>query len=119
MADIVLRNLEDDLKEKLRLRAASNQRSMNAELRDIVSAALAVSLETVEAAALQLSAEERTEWIERLIDTVLPAPPLHPAWEAEIARRVAEMDAGLVESIPAEKVFAELRAMIEAYERKA
>ncbi|MBC7483577.1 MAG: hypothetical protein H7337_17150 [Rhizobacter sp.] len=29
--------------------------------------------------------------IERLIDTVLPAPPLHPAWEAEIARRVAEM----------------------------
>ena len=33
MADIVLRNLEDDLKEKLRLRAASNQRSMNAELR--------------------------------------------------------------------------------------
>ena len=41
MADIVLRNLEDDLKEKLRLRAASNQRSMNAELREIVSTALA------------------------------------------------------------------------------
>ena len=40
MGDIVLRNLEDDLKEKLRLRAASNQRSMNAELREIVSAAL-------------------------------------------------------------------------------
>ena len=41
MADIVLRNLESDLKEKLRLRAASNRRSMNAELREIVSAALA------------------------------------------------------------------------------
>ncbi len=41
MADIVLRNLEDHLKEKLRLRAARNQRSMNAELREIVSAALA------------------------------------------------------------------------------
>lgn len=41
MADIVLRKLEDDLKEKLRQRAASNQRSMNAELREIVSAALA------------------------------------------------------------------------------
>jgi plasmid stability protein len=39
-ADIVLRNLEDDLKERLRLRAASNQRSMNAELREVVSAAL-------------------------------------------------------------------------------
>jgi putative addiction module component (TIGR02574 family) len=77
------------------------------------------SLESVEAAALQLSAEERAELIDRLIDTVLPAPPLHPAWEAEIARRVAEMDAGLTESIPAERVFAELRAMIEAHEPKA
>lgn len=40
MADIVLRNLDDTLKAKLRLRAASNRRSMNAELREIVSAAL-------------------------------------------------------------------------------
>ena len=80
---------------------------------------MTVTLETVEATALQLSAEERAELIERLIDTVLPAPPLHPAWEAEIARRVAELDAGLVESIPAEKVFAELRAMIEAHEPMA
>ena len=76
------------------------------------------SLETVEAAAMQLSAEERAELIERLIDTVLPAPPLHPAWEAEIARRVAEMDAGLVEGIPAEQVFAKMRAMREAHDAK-
>ena len=41
MADIVLRKLEDDLKEKLRQHAASNQRAMNAELREMVSAALA------------------------------------------------------------------------------
>ena len=37
----MLRNLDDDLKEKLRLRALRNQRSMSAELREIVSAALA------------------------------------------------------------------------------
>ena len=79
---------------------------------------MTTSLETVEAAAMQLSPEERSELIERLIDTVLPAPPLHPAWEAEIARRVAEMDAGLVEGIPAEQVFAEMRAMIEAHDAK-
>ncbi len=79
---------------------------------------MTVSLEAIEAAALELSAQERTELIERLIDTVLPAPPLHPAWEAEIARRVAEMDSGLVEGIPAEKVFAGMRAMIEAHEPK-
>lgn len=80
---------------------------------------MTASFETVEAAALQLSAEERAELIERLIDTVLPAPPLHPAWEAEIARRVAELDAGLVECIPGEQVLAELRTMIEARDPKA
>jgi putative addiction module component (TIGR02574 family) len=80
---------------------------------------MGASLETVEAAALQLSVEERAALIERLIDTVLPPPPLHPAWEAEIARRIEEMDAGLVEAIPAEQVFADMRAMIEAHENKA
>jgi putative addiction module component (TIGR02574 family) len=80
---------------------------------------MSASLETVEAAALQLSAEERAELIERLIDTVLPPPTLHPAWEAEIARRIGEMDAGLVEGIPAEKVFADMRAMIETHKNKS
>ncbi len=40
MADIVLRNLDDELKERLRQRAARNRRSMNAELCAIVSEAL-------------------------------------------------------------------------------
>lgn len=76
------------------------------------------SLETVEAAALQLSAEDRAELIERLIDTVLPPPPLHPAWEAEIARRLQDMDSGLDEGIPAETVFARMRTIIEAHDAK-
>lgn len=40
MADIVLRNLDDDLKEKLRQSAARHKRSMNAELREILRVAL-------------------------------------------------------------------------------
>lgn len=72
------------------------------------------SLDEVTAQALQLTPEERAELIERLADTVMPAPPLHPSWEAEIARRVAEMDAGLVVSIPAEQVFVEMRDIIDA-----
>ena len=79
---------------------------------------MTASLKTVEAAAMQLTANERAELIERLIDTVVPPAPLHPAWEEEIARRVAELDAGVVESIPAEEVFARMRAMIEAYDAK-
>lgn len=59
MADIVLRNLEDDLKEKLRLRAARNQRSMNAELREIVSAALAQPRRSSRADLKKLAADIR------------------------------------------------------------
>lgn len=40
MADIVLRNLDDDLKQRLRERAAKHGRSMSAELRAIVAEAL-------------------------------------------------------------------------------
>lgn len=40
MGDFVLRNLDDDLKERLRRRAARHKRSMNAELQEIVRAAL-------------------------------------------------------------------------------
>jgi putative addiction module component (TIGR02574 family) len=75
---------------------------------------MSTSLDDVTEQALKLTAEERAELIERLAETVvLPAPPLHPSWDAELARRVAEMDAGLVESIPAEQVFAEMRDMID------
>jgi putative addiction module component (TIGR02574 family) len=75
---------------------------------------MSTSLDDVTEQALKLTAEERAELIERLAQTARPAPPLHPAWEEEIARRLAEMDAGLVEPIPAEQVFAELREMIES-----
>ena len=78
---------------------------------------MSTSLDALMADALKLSQDDRAELIERLVDTVLPAPPLHPAWEAEIARRVADMDAGLTESIPAEQVHAEMRAIIESYRR--
>ena len=59
MADILLRNLEDNLKEKLRRRAARNQRSMNAELREIVSTALARPQRTSPADLMQLAADIR------------------------------------------------------------
>ena len=59
MADIVLRNLEDELKEKLRVRAASNQRSMSAELREIVSVALAQPRRSSRADLKKLAADIR------------------------------------------------------------
>ena len=59
MADIVLRDLADETKEKLRQRAASNRRSMNAELRDIVSTALAQPRTASRAVFKQLAADIR------------------------------------------------------------
>lgn len=40
MGDMVLRNLDESLKQRLRERAARHGRSMSAELREIVSVAL-------------------------------------------------------------------------------
>ena len=39
MASIIIRNLEDDVKARLKLRAATNGRSMEEEARDILRAA--------------------------------------------------------------------------------
>lgn len=59
MADIVLRNLDDDLKEKLRQRAALHKRSMNAELREIVRTALTRPRQHSTAELRKLAAEIR------------------------------------------------------------
>lgn len=39
-ATLTIRNLDDDVKQKLRLRAASHQRSMEAEAREILARAV-------------------------------------------------------------------------------
>lgn len=43
MASMTIRNLDDSLKQRLRLRAATHGRSMEDEARDILRAALATS----------------------------------------------------------------------------
>jgi antitoxin FitA len=79
MSAITIRKLPDELKQRLRMRAAANGRSMEAEAREILSRALA--------------AEDRLDlsWIEQLIavgvevDGVdLPIPADQPATAAEM-----------------------------------
>jgi putative addiction module component (TIGR02574 family) len=72
------------------------------------------TLDAVIAQALTLTPEERAELIETLADTVLPAPLLHPDWEAEIIRRAADMDAGRTRFIPADEAMAALAARIQS-----
>jgi putative addiction module component (TIGR02574 family) len=75
-------------------------------------------LEDMESQALQLSPKERGELIHRLIVSLEGEPEDTPeaiaqAWDEEIERRVADMEAGKTVWIPAEEVFARLDAIID------
>lgn len=61
--------------------------------------------------ASQLPLDVRIRFIEALWDTVPEdaLPPLSDEWVAEIDRRSAEYDAGIVQAIPWEQVRAEAR----------
>ena len=80
---------------------------------------MAVILEELENQALQLSPQERSELIHRLIVSLDGEPKESPetiakAWDEEIARRVADMESGRTKWIPADEVMAQLRAKIHA-----
>ncbi len=75
---------------------------------------VALPLKKLEAEAMELSRRERAELAHRLIVSLEEEPSDDPAeveqaWTEEIQRRVAQLEAGTVELIPAEQVFAELR----------
>lgn len=61
--------------------------------------------------ALVLPPDQRLTLARRLLDSVdlEPEPGAEAAWRAEIARRIARLDAGQAQTIPAGEVFARLR----------
>ena len=74
---------------------------------------MATNLEELEALALRLPLKERGELVRRLIVSLDGEPEGTPeeiakAWDEEIARRVAEIDAGTAVLIPHEEVLAEI-----------
>lgn len=68
------------------------------------------SIDHIEAEAMKLSPEERAELAERLWTSVHSAAEVEAAWDAEIARRIRQIDTGEVECIPWDKVMENLRA---------
>ena len=80
---------------------------------------MAALLKEIEDQALSLTPKERGELIHRLIVSLegelkdTPEAIAH-AWDEEIARRVADMEAGRTQWIPADEVMARLRAKINA-----
>lgn len=78
---------------------------------------MAANLKEIENQALQLSPEERGELIHRLVVSLEGEPEGSPeaiakAWNEEVARRVADMEAGRTQWIPADEVMARLRGRI-------
>ena len=71
---------------------------------------MSVTIEQIQAEAMKLPAEERAELADRLWASLEPQAEIDAAWDAEIERRVRQLEAGEVETIPHETVIAELRA---------
>ncbi|GMU45302.1 MAG: hypothetical protein AMXMBFR26_00840 [Porticoccaceae bacterium] len=80
---------------------------------------MATTLKEIEAQAMALSARERGELANRLIASLDGEPHGTPeeiakAWDDEIARRVADMEAGNTRWTPADEVMARLRQKLMA-----
>jgi putative addiction module component (TIGR02574 family) len=74
-----------------------------------------VTLEQVAEEALSLSASDRSALTRILIETLEPVSNEDPleveqAWQLEVEKRVNEVLSGRVKGIPADEVFAKLRA---------
>lgn len=83
---------------------------------------MAAILKDIEAKALELSPKERGSLIHRLILSLEgpaeeTAEEIAKAWDMEIERRVADLEAGRTQCIPADEVFAEIDAIIREYDK--
>ncbi|MCG8424384.1 MAG: addiction module protein [Proteobacteria bacterium] len=77
-----------------------------------------MKLPSVLADALALPVDQRVQLVGRLLESLdesdaVDAAVWEQSWIDEINRRIAELDAGSTELIPAETVFAELRERLD------
>lgn len=73
-----------------------------------------MTADQLEKEILKLPRSERAELAQRLLVSLDDRDPtIEAAWNEEIKRRLAEVEAGLVDTIPAEDVLAEARALLE------
>lgn len=71
-----------------------------------------MSVEEMEAALLKLPNQERARLAEVLIASLDEENEIANAWADEAERRLAELRSGAVQGVPAEDVFARIRARI-------
>jgi putative addiction module component (TIGR02574 family) len=76
--------------------------------------AMPTLVEELSARAMTLSVEDRARLAEELLQSLVQESEsdVEAAWDREIERRVAEVEAGTVKLIPAQEVHAEVRGRI-------
>lgn len=85
---------------------------------------MGTSLQELREQLMELPPHQRVELAYELFESVdedeLDEDPaaVEAAWAEEIKRRVDELDAGLVTTIPAEEVFAKARALVRRVEEE-
>ena len=70
------------------------------------------TVETLEAAASQLTPADRARLVDRLI-AILDADPEVEAWAAEVERRQVEIENGTVSLLPGPEILTKLKAEFE------
>ncbi len=71
---------------------------------------MSLTIESLEAEALQLSTAERARLIERLIASLDTDPEVEEAWAVEVERRHVEIERKTVSPLPGAETLAKLRA---------
>ena len=67
---------------------------------------MSLTIDQIKKEAMNLTPEERADLADWLWVSAMPREEVKAAWDAEIARRIAEIDAGTAKLIPSEEVFA-------------
>ncbi len=73
---------------------------------------MSMTFEQLKAEAMKLSPEERADLADSLWISATPREEVKAAWDAEIARRIAAIDAGEAEFVSSEAVMAEMDAKL-------
>lgn len=71
---------------------------------------MSVTVETIEAEALQLPPADRARLVERLIASLDVDPDVEDAWAAEVERRHQEVESGAVTMLPGPETLAKLKS---------
>ena len=73
---------------------------------------MSMTIEQFKAEAMKFSPEERADLADSLWISATPREDVKAAWDAEIARRIAAMDAGETKFVSSEEVIAKMDAKL-------